>query len=389
MIRVCHVISGLRTGGAEAVLGRLIAATQGRTLCASVVSLSEPTRIAGELERLGVPITSLSLGRRPAGLARVRGLAPALRAARPDVVQGWMYHGNLAATAGVRWARLGSPVVWNVRGSQYGVERERPLTRLVVLAGRSLSRGPSRIVYDSETSRTQHRTLGYSDRRALTIPNGFDTGRFAPDAAARRDARAELGVSDDTLLVGHLARYHPAKDHVTLLRAFEDVRKRVPAARLVLAGRGVDQSNPELQTLIGHLGLGGGVMLLGERTDVPRLLAALDLLCSSSAWGEGFPNVLGETMACGVPCVATDIGDSREVLGDTGRVVPPRNAAALAEACVEVLTLGVAERRRLGEAARARVVEHFAIEAIAERYVALYHEVTGRTGPAAPSGKPD
>jgi glycosyltransferase involved in cell wall biosynthesis len=360
------------------MLGKLIAATEGRMLRASVVSLSEPTRIATDLERLGVPVTSLSLRRRPAALSRAGRLVPALRTARPDVVQGWMYHGNLAATIGARWARLAAPVVWNLRGSQYGVGREKPLTRIAVAAGRVLSRRAVRIIYDSETSRAQHRALGYYDGRALCIPNGFDVTRFAPSASARREVRAELGVADSAPLIGHVARYHPAKDHATLLRAYAEIRGRIPEARLVLAGSRVDRHNRELVALAGHLRVLEGVMLVGERTDVPRLLAALDLLCSSSAWGEGFANVLGEAMACAVPCVSTDVGDAARVLGNTGRLVPPRNPALLAAACIELLALPPAERLRLGAAARGRIVEHFALAAIAERYVAVYRDVAGR-----------
>jgi glycosyltransferase involved in cell wall biosynthesis len=360
------------------MLGRLIAATQERTLSATVVSLTEPTRIADDLSRAGVSVTSLSLGPRPLALARIRKLAPVLRSARPDVVQGWMYHGNLAAVLGAVWARLNVPVAWNVRGSQYDVGHEKPLTRLMVLAGRGLSRRVARIIYDSETSRAQHRRLGYDDARAVCIPNGFDTDRFAPSAAARRAVRAQLGLADDVPLIGHLARAHQAKDHPTLLRALAELRRQVPAVRLVLAGRGIDSGNRALADEIHALGIGGAVTLLGERRDVPALLAALDLLCSSSAWGEGFANVLGEAMACGIPCVATDVGEARYVVADTGRVVPPRDPAALAGACLELLSLTPAERRRLGEQARARVVEHFAIDAIAERYVAVYREMTSR-----------
>lgn len=370
-LHVCHLIGALERGGAEAMLAKLCESHDRTRARFSVVALH-----AGPLEdrfrRSDVPleIAGLDRGRipRPREVLRVARL---LRDARPEVIHGWMYHGNLAATL---LAPRGVPVLWNIRQTLYDVGREPRLTRAIIRAGAALSRRPVATVYNSHVSAAQHAAIGFRDRRPVVLPNGFDTARFAPDPDARMALRRELGLGPDALLVGHVARMHPMKDHGTMLAAVARLAGAWPTLHLVLAGEGIAPA-----AFAGQLPgeVQGRVHFLGAREDLPRLTAAFDVAALSSAWGEGFPNVLGEALACGVPVVCTDIGDAARVVGDAGRVVPPRNPAALAAAIAELL--GDAElRRRLGAAGRQRVVAEFSIERVADRYVALYEAVARR-----------
>jgi glycosyltransferase involved in cell wall biosynthesis len=213
----------------------------------------------------------------------------------------------------------------------------------------------------------------------VILPNGFDLDRFRPDPAARRDVRTELNLPPDALLIGHLGRWHPAKDYRNLISAVAQARSRRHGVRLVLAGRGLDPGNPALARLIDDHGLTQAVHRLGFRSDTPRLLAGLDLAVSSSAW-EGFPNFIGEAMSCGVPPAATDAGDTAELVGDAGRVVPVRDARALAGAIDHLLAPPREERAALGRLARRRIRDHFELDRIAGRYQDLYHRLTRLRG---------
>jgi glycosyltransferase involved in cell wall biosynthesis len=281
-----------------------------------------------------------------------------------------MYHGNLAALLARPASR--PPVLWNIRQSLTDLGRERPLTALAIRAGARLSPQAARIIYNSRASARQHEAIGYDPRRTVVIPNGFDTARFQPALAARDTLVARLGVGRETIVVGHVARFHPMKNHLGFLRAAAMVVAAVPRTIFVLAGQGVDSSNRSLTSAIARLGLTGKVHLLGALDDVPALMAGLDLLCSPSGWGEGFPNVLGEALAAGVPCVATDVGDSAWIVGGAGLVVPPGDDAALAAALTDLIRAPSEVRKALGVEGRRRVQQEFTLEAIAARYEDLY-----------------
>jgi glycosyltransferase involved in cell wall biosynthesis len=206
------------------------------------------------------------------------------------------------------------------------------------------------------------------------IPNGFDLARFQPDALRRSAVRAELGVGDDVPLVGLIGRFDPQKNHAGFFEAAGCLLRRLPMVHFVLAGKGIDEGNRALMRMVETAGVGHVTHLLGLRSDIPHLMAALDVLASSS-YGEAFPNVLGEAMASGVPCVVTDVGDSAYIVGDTGRVVLPGNMAGLAAAIEDLLTLPAAERAALGERARARVAEHFEIGRVVQQYERFYDDL--------------
>ena len=182
------------------------------------------------------------------------------------------------------------------------------------------------------------------------------------------------------ILVGLVARHHPMKDHAGFFHAARLVAQACPSVRFVMIGRGTNSQSP-VADLARANQLENRVFLLGERSDMPRLTAALDIACSSSAWGEGFSNTIGEAMACGVPCVVTDVGDSAYAVGDTGISVPPNNPQALADAISRLVAAGSERRHCLGEAARRRIETEFSLAAIVHRYEELYREYAKQPGP--------
>jgi len=248
---------------------------------------------------------------------------------------------------------------------------------LLVGVGAPLSRHVDVIVLNSERGKKVHISKGYDGRRMVVIPNGFDPELFKPDEAARASVRRELGLSENLILVGLIARCDPMKDHETFFRGAGLLIRRLPAVHFLLGGAGVSTENPPLAQMARKNGLDGRVHFLGPRDDIPRLTAALDLGTSASVFGEGFCNAIGEAMACGVPCVATDVGDSAPIIGHTGRVVPPRDASALADAWASLLGMPEKDRRALGAAARERIASLFQLRQIIRKYKELYLQIVG------------
>jgi glycosyltransferase involved in cell wall biosynthesis len=373
--RILHLISGnLEAGGAELALYRLLSKLDRELFDPVVVSLRGGGSVGASLEACGVPVHSLGLqAGRPTPESAWR-LMQIARQAQPDLIQGWMFHGNLAATlAGASLLRR-VPIIWGMHAS-LDLKAEKKLTVAVIRMGALLSAWPSRIVYVSRASVKQHEAIGYRSDRRLVIPNGFDCEAFRPDAQARASVRAELGLAEGAPLVGLVARYHPQKDHANFLAAASLLIAQGFNAHFLLAGYGMDPSNKELSRRILTHGLQGRVHLLGERHDTRRLNAALDIATSSSSYGEAFPLVIGEAMACGVPCVVTDVGDSPWIVGETGRVVPPRDPVALSAAWRDLLQMGSGPRAALGKRARARIVMNFSLDEVVGQYERLYAEV--------------
>jgi glycosyltransferase involved in cell wall biosynthesis len=247
-------------------------------------------------------------------------------------------------------------------------------TRWIVKVLAICSRMPDAVVVNSHAGQRLHERVGYKPRRWEIIPNGFDLARFRPDPAARQRLRRELGLPSDTVVVAQVARVDPMKNQATFLKAAGMVLGKRRDVHVVLIGK----DTRTLASSVAEQGWTERVHLLGLRTDVDRLLPGADLFCLSSAFGEGFPNVLGEAMACGVPCVTTDVGDARLLVGETGIVVPLRDPAALAGAMLDLIDRGPAGRAVLGQAARARIEKEYALPGIIERYQALYEDLCGR-----------
>lgn len=377
MSTVVHVITGLTAGGAEMMLYRLTESMDRARYAPIVVSLTDRGIYGDRIAALGVPLHTLGMRRGKPSPVGLWGLARVLQQWRPAIVQAWMYHANMAVSVAVRLARASVPVVWNVRASLRDEGREKMATALAIRGGAYLSGSPAGIIYNARTSARQHEAIGYAPARTQIIPNGFDCAEFRPDYLARAAMRASLDVASDEVLVGCFGRHDPMKDHGTFIRAAALALDRNPRLRFVLAGEGMDQGNAELMRTIEVQGMRARMHILGERGDMPRLNAALDISCLSSAWGEGFPNVLGEAMACGVPCVTTDTGDSAAIVGAAGSVVPPRNVPALADAIGTIAAMSADARRALGAAARARIVANYSLEAITRQYESYYGRILG------------
>ena len=372
--RVLHVITSLQTGGAEAMLAKLVSGADRERCEAFVVSLGSDGPMGQRVRAAGVPMFVLNASLRWSLLRDGFRLIVTVRRWRPNVLQGWMYHGNLAVLLLKLFIVRSAALLWNIRCTLSEAVDFSRATRAIIRLNALFSRIPSLIIFNSRIAITDHEARGFKPRRRLLLPNGFDLAHFAPNAHVRAEVRAHLRLGDDMVAIGIVARYHPMKDFPTFVSAMRDVIAHQAFVRIILAGPGVNASNAELGSLLQTAQLEREASLLGEISDVASLLPALDILCLPSAWGEAFPNTLGEAMSCGIVCVATNVGDTKDIIGDCGVVVPPQDPGALAEALEQLSTMSAQSRTALGMRARERVAQHYAIARIVEQYVQVYQE---------------
>ncbi|MCL2657534.1 MAG: glycosyltransferase [Betaproteobacteria bacterium] len=377
-LRLCIVITGLGVGGAEYALLKLLAAFDRDRFAISVVVLGREDALVPQLRRLGIEPVMLGLkpGRWPFG--EIRRLIRSVRALEPDILQGWMYHGNLAAS--FLGARLGVPVCWSVRDTPDAAHPLSRFTRLVIRVSHwYVDRVTCIFNVSAHSARYCIEHLKWPEKRTVVLPNGLDLDRFRPNASTRRAYRSEWGFSEDELVVGMVARWHPVKNHRLFLEAAALLHKKRPKARFVLVGKRLDEGNQTLKAWITELGLGDAVRLLGQHAELEALYPAFDLVALTSR-SEGFPNVLAEALACGVLVVSTNVGDAREIVAGHGRIVAAR-PEAMAEAWAEILDDPTRAAR--GLAGRRHIAANYAVEQIAARLMRYYTRFAAAKPPKA------
>jgi glycosyltransferase involved in cell wall biosynthesis len=376
-VSIVHVITGLGCGGAENMLYRLLKFHQAAGVSSSVLSLTDLGPVGRKIQELNIEVSCLggTPGKLP-GPKQIIRLFKSVKGIRPDVLQGWMYHGNLAATiAGtLRFQRV--PVLWNIRQSLNTLRDERPLTRRVIQAGALASKLPCGIIYNSRAAAIQHEKIGYSKRRRVFIPNGFEPPTPQPPSMGKLPELQNLRPT--ALVVGHAARFHPKKGQHFLLSAIKMVRERGVDVSLVIAGRGMDEDNTIVTEMCDEQGLSGCTFLLGECSSMSSFYRSLDVFVSSSSWGEGFPNVIAEAMMEGIPCVGTDVGETRDIIGDTGVVVHPASPDLLADGICNLLLAPEATRKMLGARAADRIKTRFSMASVGRRYLSIYQDLYDR-----------
>ncbi len=371
-IIVVHLITALDAGGAQVMLCNLLSKTNREKFEPIVISMVDRGIFGDRIEALDVPLHTLGMNTGKPSITALWKLQQLLRQLQPHVIQSWMYHANIAAELSQLLSFMNIPICWGIHHSIASLESEKKLTIVLIKIGAYLSHLIPKIVFVSQSSQQQHQALGYADRHSQVIPNGFDTSLFIPSPAAKHSLRDNLGLSEDTFLIGAIGRNHPMKDHANFIQAAALLLAHHPKIHFLLIGSGLTNDNSNLVAQIEQLKIQDRVHLLGARSDISQLTSALDICSLSSAYGEAFPLVIGEAMSCGVPCVVTDVGDSAWIVGDTGKVVPPKNAPALAEAWQELVELDLQARTELGKMARQRVIDNFSIELIVDRYEEVY-----------------
>ena len=367
-MEVLHVVTGLGDGGAEAVLHRLC--SHDRVTQHVVVSLMDEAKYGPLLRAEGVAVHAL--GMRP-GSVSLRGLLrlwQLMGQHRSALVQTWMYHGDLVGGIVARLTGLRS-IVWGVHHTTLERHAVKRRTRWVANAcALAANWVPAHIVCCAEEAKRVHAGMGYPPDRMSVVANGYDLSRFVPQSGGREALRSAWSVAAGKPLLGMVARFDPQKDHANLIAALGHLSARGVGFRCVLVGPGVDPGNSALRDLLVRHGVSDRVVLVGARDDIPAVMSALDLHVLSSRYGEAFPNVLAEAMACGTPCVTTAVGDAGLIVGETGWVVPPANPERLAVAIEQALEgLGDMPTWRARQAdARRRIEREFGVKRMVESY---------------------
>jgi glycosyltransferase involved in cell wall biosynthesis len=364
------VITGLDVGGAELALKKLILADPLAGARHCVVSLRGVGPIGRELQNAGITVHALNMARAvPDVFAFVR-LVRLIKRLKPSVIQTWLYHADLFGGLAARCAGR-REIIWGVRCTQLPEDAPKLTHAAVKLCALLSSSLPRVIVCCAEAARLVHAGFGYCASRMRVIPNGFSLPDLSNGSQSRSAARAEHGIADGSVVVGVVARFDPLKNHHGFIESAGMVARAYPNAKFMLVGRGIDRDNEPLMRWIHATNCAERFVLLGERRDLERCFSAMDVFCLSSHH-EGFPNVVAEAMAMGLPCVVTDAGDAARIVGDTGWVVPPRDSQRLSQALAAALSCDRAKRQVLGRAARRRIEAEFSIAAMRLSFEAAY-----------------
>ncbi len=373
-MNILFLIRSLDCGGAERQLVVLARELSQRGHKVSVAVCYSGGPLEADLKKASVRMISLDKRGRWDVFGFLVRLIRTVRSERPDLLHAYIVD---LMTVFVQPFLRSMKIVWSIRSSDMDLSRYDWLCGMSYTLSCWLSRSTDLIISNSYAGRRVHVADGYPADRTVVIPNGIDTNRFFPNVEARERVRVQWGVREDEPLIGLVGRLDPMKDHETFLQAAVLLLQERNQVRFVCVGDGLSEYRTALQDRAHTLGLSDRIMWVGMQSQMPHIYNALDLLVNSSSYGEGFANVLGEAMACGVPCVATDVGDSGLVIGDASQLVPPKNPAALKTAMQKMLGSkpNAAEIRR-------RIVEHFSLENLVltteQMLLALCHQPTSK-----------
>jgi glycosyltransferase involved in cell wall biosynthesis len=375
-MKLLFITTGLNIGGAERAMYAIINNGLDVKYTIKVISLRDIGHYGEKFASEGIEICCLNL-QNPLNLfsSILKGVN-FVRKFEPNIIQGWMYHGNIFSLLLGFFARTKPKVYWGIRQTLYDIRKEKVFTQMIIRLGAKLSIFTDGIIYNSKKSQNQHEFIGFSNKNSIYIPNGFDLSIWKPDSGKRKALRRELEIPDNNFVIGYIGRFHVMKNIEFLFEAMESVINENTNVTFLVVGKDTDRKNLKLKPLYDRLPP-QQVVSLGLRDDIPAVIQCIDLLCLTSVWGEGFPNVIGEAMATGTPCVATDIGDSALVIRNTGWIIPPNDGELLAN-CIKVALSESSLAYNSRSIASQNIIEkNYKISQIVDNYnnVYLYNQV--------------
>lgn len=365
-MKLVHIITGLNKGGAEASLYKLLTELQRDGFDNVVISITDEGFYGKKIKELGIEVYCLRFDQgfylSLKGIIRCRQIIKNFSA---DVIQAWMYHANLLAVV-LKPFLPRVKIVFNVRQSLIK-GYDKFLTLIVIYLNAMLSRFANRVVNNSIFSQKQHEAIGFSKKNSIHIGNGFDIELFHINKKKYDSFREMHHLTHDCKIVGNIARFHPIKNHFGLLKIFHNLKVQYDGdIFFVLAGKDVDYNNKKLIEQINMLSLQDSCILLGS-VNTPDIMPVLDLYVSSSL-GEGFPCIIGEALACGIPCIATDVGDCKKIIGENGGVAHPSDISTLVDLCVRWLNHPIRKKEEI----RQYLFENYSMKKNAKQYKELY-----------------
>ncbi len=367
-MQVLHIITGLKRGGAETLLYRICQFD--KEYNHTVISLTGTQDYGKMLNQINVSVYALNFSSSKINFFSLFKLYKLIREIKPDVVQTWMSHADLIGGVIARFAGIKN-IFWGVHHTNLIKGESKRATMMIVKLNALLSYlVPKKIIYCAEKSREIQELIGFKKTKGVVIQNGYDVNSFYQDNSLSESFRNELDISLDEFVIGHVGSYDPLKDQKTLIKSFAYLDQNSFNFTAVLVGMNLDNGNNALVRLLKENGLIERVHLLGIRKDILTVMNGIDLFMLSSI-SEAFPNVLNEAMACGTPCITTDVGDSGLIVGKTGWVVEPKDPKALANASIQALKekqLNNESWVQRKDACRQRIVENFTFEKMIKKY---------------------
>ena len=364
---ITHIITGLERGGAEGFLFNLLTNGLQGPFNNRVISLMSEGYYGALLRKKKIPLSCLNLKRGQINIKAIKKLRANLIKNPPDIIQGWIHHGNFAALIGFFMTNKKSKLSWCIRVSLEIFSELKFMNRLSIKLRSLFSKIPDLILYNSTRSLLQYRDIGFVNENDFYIPNGFDIKKWKPNKNKRNKIRKLLGISKNTKVIGYVGRGDEQKDFSNLIKAFEKIKKKHSNVVLVCIGRDLKK----------YIINADRIIFLDQRADVHDLMTSFDLLCLCSK-AEGFPNVIGEAMSSGLPCVATDVGDTKEIVDKTGWILSPGNSKLLFRFLDLALKNSQKELHQFGKKARRRIINNYSINIVKDQYISLYHSILNK-----------
>lgn len=373
-MRILHIIVGLGIGGAELMLKRLVdSAREDLSYNQTVVSLTSIGEVGSQLQKDGIIVHSIGMRSALTLPGAMWRLVRLIRNENPDVIQTWMYHADLIGGIAARIAGK-YPVIWCIRSTaipQGVLSYTFWLVRLCGLISRII---PSKIICCANTAKSAHLKLLYPEKKIKVIPNGYDFKPFVEKIYSAQELRLKLNIKENEIVIGVVGRFDPLKDFYNFISSAAIIANQRNDVRFLMVGRGNEWSNPTLRHWIEDAGLTDIFRLVGQQTDVPYYLSAMNIFCLSSVQ-EAFPNVVVEAMAMELPCVVTHAGDAADILCDERFIVPVNNSKALAGSLLKICELGSHDRQIIGKSNAERVRNKYNINKISKDYFETYISV--------------
>ena len=371
-MRIVHIITGLGDGGAEHTLFKICKYDNINKHI--VISLKGPGKYFSLLNKLGIKVYCLNI--KFFSFHKIFFLIKLLSDLKPNVVQTWLVHADFLGGITARLAGIKN-IIWNIRYSNFEIGKAKLTTILIIKILAKLSFFiPRSIIINSKRAKKIFTIEGYDGKKLKFIPNGFDSSILKPQKFQKISFKKKLKIKKLLPLIGNVARYDKKKDHLNLLNALSLIRAKNVNFFCTLVGSNIDKNNLSLVSEIKRLKLSNSVKLLGQSDNILQVMNGLDIFVQSSSYGEGFPNVVAESMACGTPCVVTDVGDAGLIVGKTGWIVPPNNPNNLAKAIEKALNeMGTKNWNKRCYKTRLRIKENFNIS----KMLQSYNEVWSKT----------
>lgn len=371
-MHVLHIIPTLDVGGAEVSLTNLIKLDD-EDISYSIVCIIKRGSLKAVTNK-DVTIYNLSLASVFSAPRVFLKLVFILRKIKPDIIHTWMYHANLL---GIIAKLMGyNNIVWGIRTTDsIGLKASfssRFIRKLNIIFSKWI---PSHIVYVAHAAKLNHENNGYNRMSAFVIPNGFDTTKLNPISI--HDAKylkEKLGILDDEIIIGSVGRFSIEKDHQSFIAACGILLDKKVKFKVLLVGRELTNENQQLIGWIKTTGHIENFILCGEQSEIVPYYSIMDIFCLHSR-NEGFPNVLGEAMAIGIPSVSTDVGDARKLVDGIGIIVPKEDPKLLANGLITMIEKTKEEKDNIRKASRDHIVKYYSLKNTIKCYQKLYREM--------------